>query len=135
MAAVLPISESEFDKRWPRLEKQLRDWYAAETATSFDAAVRAAADEDDDEEDDDGGLSIWDEMPELDSKRVVEALVKIEPLLGGKAPVDVIRAGGYGSADDLVNDLRPKLRARCRPDAVPAKVAPVMVPMSRQVGA
>ncbi|WP_437661309.1 hypothetical protein [Sorangium sp. So ce1182] len=111
MGAGLPLSESEFDIRWPAIEKELRDWYATETATSFDQAVRHATDKDDEDDD----LSIWDEMPELDSKRVVDALVKIEPCLGSKVPVTVIRPGGYASADELVADLHDKIRAMCGP--------------------
>jgi len=130
MANLFSLTTSEFDKRWPEIEEALRDWYAAETATSFDKAVEQASrryDGDDEVQEDDEG-TIWDDIPELDSKRVVEALSEIEPMLGETIPVEVIKPGGYASADEFVDDLRKKLRAKCRPDTDVVRTSPSSSP-------
>jgi len=104
MSARLP-SKAGFDALQPTLEALARDWVARE-CTSFDAAVLGTSDG-----------SIWD-MPAIDSKRVVALLVELEGVVGNGCtiPVSVIAGGGYGSADDLVTKLLPRIRERC-PDA------------------
>jgi hypothetical protein len=132
MARLFTMTTSAFDEQWPAVERSLRDWYAAETALSFDAAVeRAARRYDEAAEPEEGEGTIWDGMPELDSKRVVEALSMIEPMLDETVPVDVIKPGGYASADEFVEDMHVKLRAKCR-NEIGSAAGPSTVPPQAQ---
>jgi hypothetical protein len=108
MTVALP-NKTDFDAKRSELEALARDW-AERECTTFDAAVRKASAKDP------GEGSIWDDMPEIDSKRTVSLLVELEPVLGCKLPPSVIKAGGYASVDDLISKLFSKIRERC-PDA------------------
>jgi hypothetical protein len=115
MKTSLPLSKAEFDGRVTQYEALTRDW-ADRECTTFDEAVRQAA-----------GLpqtsgSIW-KMPSIDSKRVVSLLVELEGILGCRLPSALIRRGGYKNTDDLVNDLKQKIRDRCS-DASGASSSP-----------
>ena len=46
---------------------------------------------------------------EVDSLAVVAALCAVEPHLGFEVPQSVVRAGGYGSADEALQHLLPRL--------------------------
>ena len=94
------ISKEQFDEREAELRAALREWWDDE-AQSFDAAVAGTA-------------SVWDGMPEIDSKAVVKASPIIREHTGADLDPKLIRKGGYASFDDLVNDLLPKLRDACR---------------------
>jgi hypothetical protein len=106
MRKSLPLEKAQFDAKVTQFEALVRDW-ADRECTPFDEAVRRAA-----------GLpptsggSIW-KMPSIDSKPVVTLLVELEQILGCRLPSELIRRGGYKNADDLVNDLRQKIRERC----------------------
>lgn len=55
--------------------------------------------------------TIFDVLPAIDSLGMVSGLVAVEKHVPFKVPVRVIRRGGYNSFEDLVSDLKPKLRA------------------------
>lgn len=95
------ISKDEFDAIEPQLRAALQKWWEDE-AQSFDAAVAGTA-------------SVWDGMPEIDSKAAVKASPIIRQFTGGDMDPRMIRKGGYASFDDLANDLLPKLRDACSP--------------------
>jgi hypothetical protein len=46
---------------------------------------------------------------EMDSLVVVELLCAVEPLLGFELREGLVRAGGYGSADEAVAHLMPRI--------------------------
>lgn len=46
---------------------------------------------------------------QLDSLAVVDLLCSVEPVLGVPIKEHVVKAGGYGSIDEAVSDLMPKL--------------------------
>ncbi len=52
-------------------------------------------------------------LPMIDSKAVATASPIINKYLGVRLDVKHIRRGGYGSFEELVGDLVPKLRASC----------------------
>jgi hypothetical protein len=52
-------------------------------------------------------------LPQIDSKAVATASPIINKYLGVRLDVKHIRRGGYGSFEELVGDLVPKLRASC----------------------
>jgi hypothetical protein len=103
------ISKRRFDKVAPKLRATLQKWWEDE-AESFDATVLGTA-------------SVWDGMPEIDSKAVVKASPIIRQFTGGDLDPRMIRKGGYASFDDLANDLLPKLRAACSPATVSRRAA------------
>jgi hypothetical protein len=103
------ITQAEFDAIAPRLRDALKKWWEDE-AQSFDAAVAGTA-------------SVWDGMPEIDSKAVVKASPVIRTFTGSDLDPRMIKRGGYASFDELANDLLPKLRAAC-PAGAAAEAAP-----------
>jgi len=98
-SATPTITKKKFDAIEPELREALRKWWEEE-AQNFDAAVSETA-------------SVWDGMPEIDSKAVVKASPIIREFVGGDLDPKLIRKGGYSSFDDLVKDLLPKLREAC----------------------
>lgn len=126
MSTAESFTTSDFDRICPELRARLRDWEERE-CTSFDEAVRAGSPPSGNEE----GLSIWDEMPKIDSKLAVSALVEIEQVTKLRLPVAIIRPGGYDTFEDLVEDLFPKVRARCYDSGSPTMVTPTAVKSAR----
>ena len=108
----LPVDKVQFDAKAPELKALTRDW-ADRECTPFDEAVRRTAGLPKD-----SGGSIW-EMPSIDSKRVVSLLVELEPVLGCKLPLTLVKRGGYISTDDLVADLMPMIRGCCSEPSAP----------------
>lgn len=106
MSPSLEVTLAEFDDRSSQLEEIMRDW-CEENCTSFDDAVSGGQPKPT------GSLSIWDDIPDIDSKEAIGCLVALEPTLGCELPAELVRPGGYSSVDDLVEDLLPKIRAMC----------------------
>jgi hypothetical protein len=46
----------------------------------------------------------------IDSLIVVEILCAVEPFIGGELPQKIVREGGYGSVDEAVSSLMPKIQ-------------------------
>ena len=107
MSAPPSYKRTDFDRDRPELEACVLGW-AEREACSFDDAVDGRPKPSTDEEG-----TIWDDMPAIDSKKAVGALVALEPIIGEKLPLTLIRPGGYDSGADLAADLLPKVRAWC----------------------
>jgi hypothetical protein len=98
-ALVPTITRKRFDAIAAQLRDALQKWWDDESQ-SFDAAVAGTA-------------SVWEGMPEIDSKAVVKASPVVRQFTGADLDPSLIRKGGYASFDDLAKDLLPKLRAAC----------------------
>jgi hypothetical protein len=85
--------------KWKTLEQELRQWWDQKNET-FEADVEEDTVEDDE---------LWHQMPTIDSKEVTRASHIFEEHLDMEFDLSVIRAGGYGSIDDMINHLIPKL--------------------------
>jgi hypothetical protein len=81
----------------------LEGWFATETA-SIDGSIEAKAPAG-------AGGSIISVRAAIDSKRVVDATLITEEVLGIELPPEIIKPGGYDSCDAMIADLVPKLRA------------------------
>ncbi len=115
------LTTTEFDLMRPALEALLGDWQQRD-CTSFDDAVRAGCSSGAPEP----MLSIWDEMPAIDSKKAVSALIEIEAATKMHLPVALIKSGGYDTLPELIDDLFPKVRARCYDPAPSTMVSPTI---------
>ncbi|MFB1064841.1 hypothetical protein [Natrinema sp. H-ect4] len=93
-----PDSQS-LSKRREELERELRDWWNQRNeewgSGKDDGLVE------------DGG--VWSHMPEIDSKEVTRAAPVCEKHLDIDFDPSMIREGGYGSIDDLIDHLVPKM--------------------------
>lgn len=49
-------------------------------------------------------------QPSIDSLVAVELLIEIETNVGFELPMSLIKAGGYDSVDDVVQNLMPELK-------------------------
>lgn len=94
--------ETEFDRRLPQLTKGLSDWFVEETKPIDDGILTAIPSG--------TGGSILDVKPAIDSKRVLDATIVTEEVLGIKLPPAIIRPGGYGDLEAMLNDIVPQLR-------------------------
>lgn len=104
---VPTITRKKFDAIAPQLREALRKWWEDE-AQSFDAAVAGTA-------------SVWEGMPEIDSKAVVKASPVVRQFIGADLDPKLIRKGGYASFEDLAKDLLPKLREACPATSSPRR--------------
>lgn len=83
------------------LKSELEAWFEKETE-SIDGSVASGAPAG-------AGGSIIGMRPAIDSKRVVDATVVTKQVLGIELPPQIIKAGGYGSCDEMIADIVPKL--------------------------
>jgi hypothetical protein len=113
-SALPTITKKKFDAIAAQLFAELKKWWADESE-NFDDAVAGTA-------------SVWDGMPEIDSKAVVKASPIIRKFTGADLDPKMIKKGGYASFDDLVNDLFPKLREAC-PSTSPKRREPAALTM------
>ena len=93
--------KKEFASKVLLLTSQLESWYEAETE-SIDGTIASGAPAGD-------GGSIMGTGPAIGSKRVVDASVITKKVLGIPIPPEIIKPGGYGSFDELISHLLPKL--------------------------
>jgi hypothetical protein len=91
-----------FDEKAAKLKAELISWFEKETS-AIDAAVDAKAPSG-------AGGSIVSVSPAIDSKRVVDATIITEEILGIELPPEIIKPGGYESCDAMINHIMPKLR-------------------------
>lgn len=94
--------EKIFAAKIPMLVEKLSDWFEAESA-AIDGSVIAAAPSG-------TGGSIISVRPAIDSKRVVDATLVTEEVLGVELPPEIIKPGGYDSCEALIADIVPKLQ-------------------------
>ena len=92
----------KFDEKTPQLIAELETWYAEET-TAIDGAIEAAAPAGE-------GGSIISVRPPIDSKRVVDATLVTEAVLGIELPPEIIKPGGYDTFEEMIDDIIPKLK-------------------------
>lgn len=90
-----------FDAKVPELKTKLEKWFEEETA-SIDGAVASEAPAG-------PGGSIMSKRPAIDSKRVVDATVITQEVIGIELPPQIIKPGGYDSCQEMVDDLVAKL--------------------------
>ena len=93
------ITRTGFDSIATAFKEALRKWWQDE-AQSFDAAVAGTA-------------SVWEGMPEIDSKAVVKASPIVRKFIGCDLDPRLIKRGGYSSFNDFWADLGAKLRDSC----------------------
>jgi hypothetical protein len=91
-----------FAAKVPKLRAELEAWFKEETA-SIDGTVVAEAPSG-------TGGSIIGTGPAIDSKRVVDATVIIKQVLDIELPPEIIKPGGYGSCEEMIADIVPKLQ-------------------------
>ncbi|MDP3172956.1 hypothetical protein [Phenylobacterium sp.] len=95
--------EKIFAEKKAILIAELEGWFETETA-SIDGSIEAKAPAG-------AGGSIISVRAAIDSKRVVDATLITEEVLGIELPPEIIKPGGYDSCDAMIADLVPKLRA------------------------
>lgn len=104
MSEVLGKDElaKQFEEKKARLIAELEAWYATETE-SIDGEVEAAAPAGE-------GGSVISVRPAIDSKRVVDATLVTEEVLGIELPPEIIKPGGYDTFEEMIEDIVPKLK-------------------------
>lgn len=90
-----------FAKKVATLKAELEAWFEIETE-SIDGSVESGAPSG-------TGGSIMSMRPAIDSKRVVDATVVTKQVLGIDLPPQIIKPGGYGSCEEMIADIVPKL--------------------------
>lgn len=93
---------AEFDAKAQELTKELKAWFDEETA-AIDGSIL------DDAPSGTGG-SILGIGPSIDSKRVVDATLITEKVLGIDLPPEIIKPGGYESFEAMIDHLVPRLK-------------------------
>lgn len=101
MEADVAERKKQFAARLPALMKGLKDWFEEETA-AIDGSVVSAAPSG-------SGGSIISARPAIDSKRVVDATLITEEVLGIELPPEIIKAGGYESCEAMLDHIVPRL--------------------------
>lgn len=94
--------ERSFAARISSLVDGLHEWFENETA-AIDGSVVSSAPAG-------TGGSIVSVRPAIDSKRVVDATLVTEEVLGIELPPEIIKPGGYESCEAMIDDIIPKLR-------------------------
>lgn len=82
------------------LERDLRDWWSAQER-AYERLLELSKGKDD--------ADLWNSMPTIDSKAVTLTLPIFQKHLGIPLDVRLISPGGYGTIDDLISDLVPKM--------------------------
>jgi hypothetical protein len=101
MVADVAERKKQFAAKRPVLIAGLKDWYDEETA-AIDGSVVGAAPTG-------SGGSIISVRPAIDSKRVVDATLITEEVLGIELPPEIIKAGGYESYEAMLDHIVPLL--------------------------
>lgn len=91
-----------FAQKVPELIAQFEAWFEEET-TSIDGSTSTGAPSG-------AGGSIIAMRPAIDSKRVVDATIITQQVLGIELPPEIIKPGGYDSCEAMIADLLPKLQ-------------------------
>jgi hypothetical protein len=91
-----------FDEKQEQLIAELQAWYLEETE-AIDGSVQEATPSGD-------GGSIVTVRPAIDSKRVVDATLITETVLGIQLPPEIIKPGGYQTFEEMTADIVPKLK-------------------------
>lgn len=92
----------QFDAKVPALLKRLQEWFDSEAASIDDVIANSAPSG--------TGGSVVSARPAIDSKRVVDATVITEEVLGIELPPEIIKPGGYNNLQEMTDHLMPLLR-------------------------
>jgi hypothetical protein len=101
MEADVAERKRQFAAKLPNLIQGLTDWFDEETA-AIDGSVVGSAPSG-------SGGSIISVRPAIDSKRVVDATLITEEVLGIELPPEIIKAGGYESLEAMLDHIVPRL--------------------------
>ncbi|MGG6898025.1 hypothetical protein [Rhizobium sp. BR 315] len=93
---------TQFDAKIPELLEKLSEWFENE-ATSIDDVLANSAPSG-------TGGSVVSSRPAIDSKRVVDATVITEEVLGIELPPEIIKPGGYENFQEMADHLVPLLK-------------------------
>ena len=93
--------KSAFAAKAQVLIAKLETWFEDEVA-AIDGEIAAEAPSG-------SGASIMGMRPAIDSNRVLDATVITKEVLNMELPPEIIKPGGYGSCDEMIADLVPKL--------------------------
>ncbi|RWC33316.1 MAG: hypothetical protein EOS70_15120 [Mesorhizobium sp.] len=93
---------ADFDAKLPDLLQGLQDWFEKEAASIDDIVANSAPSG--------TGGSIISGLPAIDSKRIVDATMITEEVLGIELPPEIIKAGGYETFEEMVDHLIPLLK-------------------------
>ena len=99
----MPVSERIQDDQYEELAADIRSWWAQEQE-EWDKEIlggTAGSGEGDD--------SLWNDMPTVDSKTVARMSPIFENRLGRPLDTKLIRPGGYGSIEDVIAHLVPRM--------------------------
>lgn len=91
-----------FDEKAKTLIKGLQSWFDEEAA-SVDGSIAQSCPAG-------PGGSVLTVRPAIDSKRVLDATLITEGVLGIALPPEIIKPGGYESCEAMIEDIVPKLR-------------------------
>ena len=95
------ITKTEFDGISANLIADLFDWYS-DLKDNPDAPLPNPS-----------TAGAFENIPDIDSKSVVQISPITKKYLGINLDVKMIRKGGYNSFDDFTKDILPKLREAC----------------------
>lgn len=118
MEASIDDLGTQFDAKMPELLKRLQDWFDKEDASIDDVISNSAPTG--------AGGSVVSARPAIDSKRVVDATVITEEVLGIELPPEIIKPGGYNDFKEMVDHLVPALKG-VYTKQIKVKKAPVKV--------
>lgn len=85
------------------IEERLRAWYKRKSSSSLRRKLTKKS----------GVGTVFDVQPEISSVESVEVFLEVEPLIEFQLSKkgNLIKAGGYRSADEFVKDLLPRIEA------------------------
>lgn len=90
-----------FSEKLPALIEGLQKWFEEESE-AIDGTIASAAPSG-------AGGSIISARPAIDSKRIVDATLITEEVLGIELPPEIIKPGGYESCEAMIEHLVPRL--------------------------
>lgn len=90
-----------FSEKLPALIEGFQKWFEEESE-AIDGTIASAAPSG-------AGGSIISARPAIDSKRIVDATLITEEVLGIELPPEIIKPGGYESCEAMIEHLVPRL--------------------------
>lgn len=100
----LDMTTQEFDQQREKLEKLIHQWWKEEqSGWSIDKKAKEKKSPD-----------IMTSLPVIDSKVAITVSTVLEDVLGKEIHPSLIKKGGYGSIEEMAEDLLGKLRECCK---------------------
>ena len=103
MNAKSQDKKAQFASKKSELIADLESWFEEESASIDDEIEKGAPAG--------TGGSIVGVGPAIDSKRVLDATHITKKILDIDLPPEIIKPGGYGSCEEMIADILPKLEA------------------------